>query len=237
MDQEINTIPSIFRGLRILLLDDDTESLLQLASQLENYSYRVTTTELPTIALSIFEQRSDQFDLIMADVEMQEMDCFKFIKSVQLIKDIPIILISAEPKRSVIEEAMAKGACFFLKKPISHKNLKNVWQHVYRKTRKTGIKSGDCQEAESHGAKAGKAVHVVDEEARNESVNEHYGESGQAGNDRDSPVGGMGLGKSRRKRPASSENDEAREIKRKMAENHELADSPTNVRPVTIWLG
>ncbi|XP_042035367.1 two-component response regulator ARR10-like [Salvia splendens] len=208
MDQEINTIPSIFRGLRILLIDDDTESLLKLASQLENYSYRVTTTELPTIALSILQERSDRFDLIMSDVEMQEMDCFKFIKSLQLIKDIPIILISAEPKRSVIEEAMVKGACFFLKKPISSKNLKNVWQHVYRKTRKMGIKSSDCPEAESHGAKAGKrgeVVHVIDEEAWNESVNKHYGEGGQAGNDRDGLVGGMRLGKSRRKRPASSE--------------------------------
>ncbi|KAG6382657.1 hypothetical protein SASPL_157636 [Salvia splendens] len=147
-------------------------------------------------------------------------------------------VISAEPKRSVIEEAMVKGACFFFKKPISSKNLKNVWQHVYRKTRKMGIKSSDCQ---SHGAKAGKrgkVVHVIDEEAWNEPVNEHYGEGGQAGNDRDGLVGGMRLGKSRRKRPASSENEEAIESKRrKLAENHELADSPTNVRPATIWLG
>ncbi|KAG6391665.1 hypothetical protein SASPL_149422 [Salvia splendens] len=121
-------------------------------------------------------------------------------------------VISAEPKRSVIEEAMVKGACFFLKKPISPKNLKNVWQHVYRKTRKMGMKSCDCEE-ESHGAKAGKRGEVV------HVVNESYGESSQAGN-------------SRRKRSASSENDEAREIKRrKLAENHELADSPT------IWLG
>ena len=110
---------------------------------------------------------------------------------------------------------MAKGACFFLKKPITPKNLKNVWQHVYRKTRMMGIKSSDCEEAESHGAKAGKRGEVV------HVGNERYGESSRAGN-------------SRRKRPASSENDEAREIKRRKlaeSENHELADSPT------IWLG
>ncbi|XP_057765878.1 two-component response regulator ARR10-like [Salvia miltiorrhiza] len=222
MDQEKITVPTIFRGLRILLLDGDTESLLHLASQLENYSYRVTTTELPTIALSILQERADRFDLIMADIEMQEIDCFKFIKSVQLIKDLPIILISAESKKNVIKEAMMKGACFFLKKPISSKNLKNVWQHFYRKTRKIEIKSSDYQEAESHGAKAERKEKVVTEEAPNESVNEHFGDSDQAGNDQDGVVGRMRLKNSRKKR-----SDEAGEVKRrKLDENQELADSP-----------
>ncbi|KAL6571075.1 hypothetical protein OROGR_000625 [Orobanche gracilis] len=94
MSRENNSpVPAPFRGLRVLLVDKDTTSLLNIAKELENSSYRVTTSELDTVALSILRERKDSFDLIMADTNMPEMDCFKFIKNVQLIKDFPIILI------------------------------------------------------------------------------------------------------------------------------------------------
>ncbi|KAH6771506.1 hypothetical protein C2S52_016309 [Perilla frutescens var. hirtella] len=158
----------------------------------------------------------------MVDIDMQEMDCFKFIKSVQLIKDLPIILISAESKKNVVEEAMMKGACFFLKKPISSKNLKNVWQHVYRKNNHKNARK--IVEIKSGGD---------DREEGNENVfqivngrigsNEKVGDSGRArSNDRGGLVGGTT--KSRRvgkKRPLSSpENpDERKEMKRRRSDD------------------
>lgn len=33
----------------------------------------------------------------------------------------------------VAEQALINGACFFLQKPISDNDLRNLWQHVYRK--------------------------------------------------------------------------------------------------------
>ncbi|XP_059315501.1 two-component response regulator ARR14-like [Lycium ferocissimum] len=122
-------VPSSFRGLRILLVDNDTTSQLNIASALEEHSFRVTTVELATTALSILGERIDEFDLVMADV-MPEMDCFEFMRSTQLIKDIPITLMSSMMKRELVREAVAQGASFVYMKPISRKKLKNVWQHV-----------------------------------------------------------------------------------------------------------
>lgn len=118
---------------------------------------------------------------------------------------------------------MLKGACFFLKKPISSKNLKNVWQHVYRKTRTIGIKSSDDQEAESLGAKAEKKEKNI-EVLCEENPNENFGGSHQTENDGDGLVGGTRLKNSRKRWPASS--DKVGEIKRRnLDENQEFADS------------
>lgn len=74
-------IPAAFRGQRVLLVDNNTETLLKTGLILEGYSYKVTTTELAPVALSILQERKDRFDLIMADFNMPEMDGLKFIES------------------------------------------------------------------------------------------------------------------------------------------------------------
>ncbi|KAL8463419.1 hypothetical protein ACS0TY_034176 [Phlomoides rotata] len=196
-------IPTPFRGLRILLLDNDTPSLLDVASKLEDYSYRVTTTEVHAIALSILQERVDQFDLVMADIKMPETECFKFIKSVHDIKKLPIILMSEELKKDMVEEAMTKGACFFLKKPISSKNLKNVWQHVYRKNKNEKSRSRMAEikpEAEVH-----------------EKEDEQIGDS----DEKDIVIGGANEKRSTeisKKRSVVPENDKAGKLKRKRRE-------------------
>lgn len=43
--------------------------------------------------------------------------------------------MSSERDAYIAKKALAEGACFFLEKPISFKELKYVWQHVYRKRR------------------------------------------------------------------------------------------------------
>lgn len=40
MTGEISAVPTTFRGLRILLLDNDTATLLDISAKLENCSYK-----------------------------------------------------------------------------------------------------------------------------------------------------------------------------------------------------
>ncbi|KAG5577822.1 hypothetical protein H5410_057956 [Solanum commersonii] len=84
-------VPSTYVGLRILLVDPDKSSLSNIAAILEEHSFKVTAIEQATIALSILREQIDQFDLVMVDANMLEMDYLEFIKSTQLIKDKPII--------------------------------------------------------------------------------------------------------------------------------------------------
>ncbi|KAK4430257.1 Two-component response regulator ORR26 [Sesamum alatum] len=237
MSQEKATaVPTRFRGLRVLLVDSDTTSLLDVATKLEDYSYTATTTELATVALSILGERKDQFDLVMVDTNMPEMDFFKFIESVQLIKDFPVILMSSEINKNVVEEAMSKGACFFLKKPISAKNLKNVWQHVYRKStnenirrRKKEVKGKNAdQEAESQEAKPeekGKVVESVNDITLHEQESEQVGDSDQFENNVNNLVNEKRLLTRSAgvctKRSVPTENDEPGEFKRKRTDQDE----------------
>ncbi|MCD9559376.1 Trans-acting T-cell-specific transcription factor GATA-3 [Datura stramonium] len=72
--ENIISIPSSARGLRIFVVDPDTSSLMCTASMLERQSYKVTTTELANIALSLIREREKQYDLVIAEVDMPQMD-------------------------------------------------------------------------------------------------------------------------------------------------------------------
>ncbi|CAN4121039.1 unnamed protein product [Withania somnifera] len=135
--------PTPFVGLRILLIDDDTTSLSNMAAILEEYSFKVTRVKQATIALSILRKQIDQFDLVMLDVNMLEMNYLDFMKSTQLIKDIPIIVMSSEVKSEMAKNALAQGACFIFTKPTtsSMKLIKNIWRHVDRHRKKANEKS------------------------------------------------------------------------------------------------
>ena len=48
--------------------------------------------EIASLAMAIFAQRKDEFDLVMADVNMQEMTNHSFIQQVLLMKNhMPIV--------------------------------------------------------------------------------------------------------------------------------------------------
>ncbi|KAA8529100.1 hypothetical protein F0562_034101 [Nyssa sinensis] len=128
-------IPTAARGLRVLLVDHDTTSLMHIASVLEEQFYKVRTTELASVALSMIWEREDQFDLVMADINMPEMDIFTFLKRILLKRDMPIILMSFGENMDMAKKALNEGACFFLQKPLRTQDLISVWQHVYRKRR------------------------------------------------------------------------------------------------------
>ncbi|KAL2518986.1 Response regulatory domain-containing protein [Abeliophyllum distichum] len=220
-------VPTPFRGLRVLVVDNDTISLLHTASILEEHSYKVTTTELAAVAVRILQERTDRFDLVMVDFNMSEMDCFEFIERIQLIKDFTIIVMSSTVNRDLVEEAMTKGACFFLKKPISSDTLKNVWQHVYRKRRcqnnndqKEVIKTEADQEIDSEGATIEQEGNVfkIDRESNFcEPKKEQVGDSEQIENDLGGLVDKRRSKKSseiRIKRSRSTKNNKLGELKR-----------------------
>ncbi|KAK4708996.1 hypothetical protein R3W88_029921 [Solanum pinnatisectum] len=118
-------VPSAYIGLKILLIDHNTTSLSNITTILEEHSFKVTAIEQTTIALSILWEHIDQFNLVMVDVNMLEMDYLEFIK------DKPIILMSPEVTIEMVKEATTQGACLiFQKSSISSMKLKDVWKHV-----------------------------------------------------------------------------------------------------------
>ncbi|XP_050244484.1 putative two-component response regulator-like APRR6 [Quercus robur] len=131
-DELISSVPNFARGLDILLVDHETASLMYLASLLEQYTFKVTTTEVAAVALSMIHEDEHRFRLVIANMKMPDMDRLSFL-DILLKKKIPIILMSSEKRFSVAQRALAEGAWYFLETPVLLEDLKYIWQHAYRK--------------------------------------------------------------------------------------------------------
>ncbi|KAK9074626.1 hypothetical protein SSX86_007224 [Deinandra increscens subsp. villosa] len=120
-------------GLRVLVVDDDPTWLKILEKMLKKCSYEVTTCGLAIQALDMLRERKDGFDIVISDVNMPDMDGFKLLEHVGLEMDLPVIMMSVDGETSRVMRGVQHGACDYLLKPIRMKELRNIWQHVYRK--------------------------------------------------------------------------------------------------------
>ncbi|XP_021893896.1 two-component response regulator ARR11 [Carica papaya] len=120
-------------GLRVLVVDDDPTWLKILEKMLKKCSYEVTTCCLAREALKLLRERKDGYDIVISDVNMPDMDGFKLLEHVGLEMDLPVIMMSVDGETSRVMKGVQHGACDYLLKPIRMKELRNIWQHVFRK--------------------------------------------------------------------------------------------------------
>ncbi|XP_078444737.1 two-component response regulator ARR14-like [Wolffia australiana] len=120
-------------GLRVLVVDDDMICLKILERMLQKCEYHVSICSRAMSALSLLRERKGQFDVVISDVHMPDMDGFKLLELVGLEMDLPVIMMSADSRTSMVMKGVKHGACDYLIKPIRFEELKNIWQHVIRK--------------------------------------------------------------------------------------------------------
>ncbi|KDP26732.1 hypothetical protein JCGZ_17890 [Jatropha curcas] len=120
-------------GLRVLVVDDDPTWLKILSKMLNKCSYEVTTCGLAREALNLLRERKDSYDIVISDVNMPDMDGFKLLEHIGLEMDLPVIMMSVDGETSRVMKGVQHGACDYLLKPIRMKELRNIWQHVFRK--------------------------------------------------------------------------------------------------------
>ncbi|RWR83765.1 two-component response regulator ORR26-like protein [Cinnamomum micranthum f. kanehirae] len=136
-------------GLRVLVVDDDPTWIKILEKMLKKCSYEVTTCCKATDALNMLRERKDRFDIVISDVYMPDMDGFKLLEQVGLEMDLPVIMMSVDGETSRVMKGVQHGACDYLLKPIRMKELRNIWQHVYRK-KINEVKEIESQDHESN---------------------------------------------------------------------------------------
>lgn len=106
-------------GMKILSIDDNRNNLLMIEVLGKSLGIQVTSFENPILALE--EAVSREYDLIVIDYMMPEMDGVSFIKSYRIHDDLtPIIMVTAVgDDHDVHYQALEAGATDFLKKPIN----------------------------------------------------------------------------------------------------------------------
>ncbi|KAJ6804374.1 two-component response regulator-like APRR2 isoform X1 [Iris pallida] len=124
------------KGLRVLLLDEDTASAAETKSKLEAMDYVVSTYCNEEDAVEAISTEAESFHV--AIVEVTRDNSFGSFKFLDIAKGLPTIVISNVPSISTTVKCIALGAAEFLQKPYSEDKLRNIWQHVVHKAFSAG---------------------------------------------------------------------------------------------------
>lgn len=110
---------------RILVVDDVPEVRKSFANVLSRQGYEVETASDGSEALK--KLKTGQFQLIVSDIAMPNMDGMELMRSVRKVDfDIPIILLTGAPSLETARQAVELGAFRYLTKPIDIVELENA---------------------------------------------------------------------------------------------------------------
>ncbi|NUM34483.1 MAG: response regulator [Candidatus Brocadiae bacterium] len=109
----------------ILVVDDNRMNRIKLSLSLQQQGYVVSVAENGKEALSIAQK--EPFDLILLDIVMPEMDGYQVLevlKADKILRNIPVIVISAIEEMEAAIRCISMGAEDFLPKPFDPVLLK-----------------------------------------------------------------------------------------------------------------
>lgn len=113
----------VLDGTRILLVEDNELNQLVAENSLKHYNCLVTKADNGRIAVEILEK--EQFDIILMDIQMPEMDG---IEATQILREemgikTPIIALTANAFKSEIDKCISIGMDDYITKPFAEESL------------------------------------------------------------------------------------------------------------------
>ncbi|KAJ1390800.1 Signal transduction response regulator, receiver domain [Sesbania bispinosa] len=122
--------------LRVLLVEADDSTRQIIAALLRKCSYRVAAVRDGLKAWETLKNKASDIDLILTEVELPSISGFSLLTLIMehdICKNIPVIMMSSRDSVSMVFKCMSKGAADFLIKPVRRNELRNLWQHVWRR--------------------------------------------------------------------------------------------------------
>ena len=119
--------------IKIIVIDDDTAVTELLSVLLKTHGFEVKATNNSTEGLGMI--RNEDFDLVILDLMMPEMDGWEICKEVRSFSQIPIIVLSALNDPSMVASVLDAGADDYLTKPTPSRILV---AHINRLARRNG---------------------------------------------------------------------------------------------------
>lgn len=151
-DKEVKPISKkqASRHFRILIVDDDIEISDYISNELSTW-YRFTAAQNGREALQLLF--TEQYDLVISDIMMPQMDGIELLKNIKgnvNISDIPVILLTSKSDAAHRLEGLKKGADAYLSKPFNmeelHILIDNLVDNVRRLRGKySGVQKGNGQ--------------------------------------------------------------------------------------------
>ena len=122
----------IGRTKKVILLVDDEKMMVDVIGQtLERLGYSVVAMTSSIDALEAFQEKPDEFDLVITDQIMPNMTGTQLAEELIAIQpDIPVVLCSGFPENISPEELKRIGIKEFIAKPVSRQEIAAVVQTV-----------------------------------------------------------------------------------------------------------
>lgn len=114
---------------KILIVDDDEFIRSLTQSVLIKFGYVIEIAEDGLAAWEKIDRNPAQFDLILLDKQMPEMDGITLLRQIKAdtrLSELPVIMLTGEGQEQDIIEGLAAGACYYLTKPSTEDVLKLV---------------------------------------------------------------------------------------------------------------
>jgi len=119
----------------ILIVDDSKVSRVIIQRCLEMIvSAESTYAEAADGKEALAKMNAHDFDLVIADINMPEMDgksLLKWIRASDKLKAIPVVFVTSTDNPAQFEELKALGANAVLAKPISAASLEPVMESIF----------------------------------------------------------------------------------------------------------
>jgi two-component system chemotaxis sensor kinase CheA len=122
----------LFKGKKVLLVDDDIRNVFALTIALENEGIIVKVANNGKEGIELLQEEVEM-DLVLMDIMMPVMDGFEAMQTIRSIpeyKDLPIIALTAKAMKNDREKCLESGASDYITKPLQIDqlfSLMRVW--------------------------------------------------------------------------------------------------------------
>jgi CheY-like chemotaxis protein len=130
--EQLHSADEVFRGKRILIVDDDVRNVFALTSVLEASGMEVVYAENGRDGIQMLLE-NPEIDLVLMDIMMPEMDGYQTIRAIREqdeFQQLPIISLTAKAMKGDREKSIASGASDYITKPVDTDqllSLMRVW--------------------------------------------------------------------------------------------------------------
>ncbi|KAL5711155.1 hypothetical protein ACHQM5_021644 [Ranunculus cassubicifolius] len=167
------------RSLKVLLVENDNSTRHVVSALLRNCSYEVVAVSNGVHAWKILQDLTNHIDIILTEVVMPCVSGIGLLCKImnhKTCKHIPVIMMSSHDAMGIVFKCLSKGAVDFLVKPIRKNELKNLWQHVWRR----------CHSSSGSGSESGIQTR---KSVRSKCINDSDNNTGSNDEDEDDSVG------------------------------------------------
>lgn len=121
----------------VLLIDDDTELAELLIEYGKRFSMHITASQQPLEAIELL--KSENFEAVILDVMLPDIDGFETCRQIRQFSDIPIIMLTARGEVTDRIVGLELGADDYLPKPFDPRELMARLQANVKRQRKSVV--------------------------------------------------------------------------------------------------